>query len=116
MPDRDGSRSFGRFGNAQCGPRLCGHRRCFLAANGFLCQLGDPIERLKQHLISLGEWSDEQHRLAIEEAAETVRATGREAEKIGTLAEGAHPRSSMFDDVYKDMPWHLRQQRDEQGN
>ena len=39
----------------------------------------------------------------------------REAEKVGTLAEGAHPRSSMFDDVYKDVPWHLRQQRDESG-
>jgi 2-oxoisovalerate dehydrogenase E1 component alpha subunit len=78
--------------------------------------LGDPIERLKQHLISLGEWSEEQHRSAVEDAAETVRATGREAEKIGTLAEGAHPRSSMFDDVYKEAPWHLRQQRDEQGN
>ena len=78
--------------------------------------LGDPIERLKQHLVSLGEWSEEQHRLAMEDAAETVRATGREAEKIGTLAEGAHPRSSMFDDVYKDVPWHLRQQRDESGS
>ena len=78
--------------------------------------LGDPIARLKQHLISIGEWSEEQHRAAQEEAAETVRATGREAEKIGTLAEGAHPRSSMFDDVYKDVPWHLRQQRDESGS
>jgi 2-oxoisovalerate dehydrogenase E1 component alpha subunit len=77
--------------------------------------LGDPIVRLKQHLISLGEWSEEQHRAAQEDAAETVRATGREAEKIGTLAEGAHPRSSMFDDVYKNLPWHLRQQRDESG-
>jgi 2-oxoisovalerate dehydrogenase E1 component alpha subunit len=77
--------------------------------------LGDPIARLKQHLISIGEWSEEQHRAAQEEAVETVRATGREAEKIGTLAEGAHPRSSMFDDVYKDVPWHLRQQRDESG-
>jgi 2-oxoisovalerate dehydrogenase E1 component alpha subunit len=77
--------------------------------------LGDPIARLKQHLISIGEWSEEQHRAAQEDAAETVRATGREAEKIGTLAEGAHPRSSMFDDVYKELPWHLRQQRDESG-
>ncbi|MBI3439783.1 MAG: 3-methyl-2-oxobutanoate dehydrogenase (2-methylpropanoyl-transferring) subunit alpha [Proteobacteria bacterium] len=78
--------------------------------------LGDPIARLKQHLISLGEWSEEQHRAAQEEAAETVRATGREAEKVGTLAEGAHARASMFDDVYKDVPWHLRQQRDESGS
>ncbi|HEX8902871.1 thiamine pyrophosphate-dependent enzyme [Vitreimonas sp.] len=73
--------------------------------------LGDPIERLKQHLISLGEWSDEQHRAAQEEAVEKVREAGREAEKIGVLGEGAHPAQSMFEDVYKEMPWHLQEQR-----
>jgi 2-oxoisovalerate dehydrogenase E1 component alpha subunit len=78
--------------------------------------LGDPITRLKQHLISIGEWSEEQHRAAQEEAVETVRITGREAEKIGTLGDGAHPRAAMFEDVYKDVPWHLREQRDEQGS
>jgi 2-oxoisovalerate dehydrogenase E1 component alpha subunit len=78
--------------------------------------LGDPIERLKAHLISLGEWSEDQHKAAQEEAVETVRTTGREAEKIGVLAATApHTRASMFEDVYKDMPWHLRQQRDETG-
>ncbi len=78
--------------------------------------LGDPVERLKQHLISIGEWSEDQHRAAQEEATETVRAAGREAEKIGVLgAEDAHARESMFEDVYKDMPWHLRQQREETG-
>jgi 2-oxoisovalerate dehydrogenase E1 component alpha subunit len=78
--------------------------------------LGDPIERLKAHLITLGEWSEDQHKAAQEEAVETVRTTGREAEKIGVLAATApHTRASMFEDVYKDMPWHLRQQRDETG-
>ena len=78
--------------------------------------LGDPVERLKTHLISIGEWSEEQHRAAQEQAAETVRAAGREAEKIGVLgAEHAHPRESMFEDVYKEMPWHLRRQREEAG-
>lgn len=78
--------------------------------------LGDPIERLKGHLMVLGEWSEEQHRAAQEEAMETVRAAGREAEKIGVLGvEGAHDPASMFDDVYKDMPWHLRRQREELG-
>jgi 2-oxoisovalerate dehydrogenase E1 component alpha subunit len=77
--------------------------------------LGDPIERLKDHLISLGEWSEDQHRAAQEEAVEAVRAAGREAEKIGVLAEGAHAPASMFEDVYKEMPWHLKRQRDELG-
>jgi len=86
------------------------------AEEGRAWPLGDPIERLKQHLISIGEWSDEQHRQAQEEAVEHVRAVGREAEKIGVLgADEAHPRESMFEDVYKEMPWHLKRQREELG-
>jgi 2-oxoisovalerate dehydrogenase E1 component alpha subunit len=86
------------------------------ADEGRAWPLGDPIERLKVHLISLGEWSEEQHRAAQEEAVETVRAVGREAEKVGVLgSDTAHERESMFEDVYKDMPWHLRQQREERG-
>ena len=76
--------------------------------------LGDPIERLKGHLISIGEWSEDQHRQAQEEAIEHVRAVGREAEKVGVLGvEGAHSRESMFEDVYKDMDWRLLQQQKE---
>jgi 2-oxoisovalerate dehydrogenase E1 component alpha subunit len=76
--------------------------------------LGDPVERLKQHLIALGEWDDSQHTAAQEAAVELVRAAGREAEAVGVLTEeGAQSRESMFEDVYKDLPWHLRQQRDE---
>ena len=74
--------------------------------------LGDPLERLKQHLISISEWSDDQHRAAQEAAVEQVREAGREAEKDGVLgAEGAHSAQSMFEDVYKEMPWHLQEQR-----
>jgi 2-oxoisovalerate dehydrogenase E1 component alpha subunit len=76
--------------------------------------LGDPIERLKDHLVALGEWSEAQHGAAREEALEIVRAAGRESEKFGVLGAGeAFAASTMFEDVYKDMPWHLRQQRDE---
>jgi len=79
--------------------------------------LGDPIERLRDHLVSLGEWSEEQHRQAQEEALERVRATGREAEKVGVLSANApQQHAEMFEDVYKDVPWHLRQQRDEMGS
>jgi 2-oxoisovalerate dehydrogenase E1 component alpha subunit len=78
--------------------------------------LGDPITRLKTHLIALGVWDEDQQRLAEEEGAETVREAGREAEKMGVLGGvGAHDKDSMFQDVYKDMPWHLRKQREELG-
>jgi 2-oxoisovalerate dehydrogenase E1 component alpha subunit len=86
------------------------------ADEGRAWPLGDPVERLRDHLVTLGEWNEEQHRQAQEEVAETVRAAGREAEKIGVLgADHAHDPATMFDDVYKEMPWHLRQQREELG-
>lgn len=84
------------------------------ADEGRAWPLGDPIERLKTHLISIGEWSEDQHRQAQEASLEAVRAAGREAEKVGVLGvEGAHTRESMFEDVYKDMPWHLAEQKQE---
>jgi 2-oxoisovalerate dehydrogenase E1 component alpha subunit len=75
--------------------------------------LGDPIRRLKQHLIGLGEWSDSQHEALQKELEEAVRAAGKEAEARGTLEHGPLPPvESMFEDVYKDMPWYLEEQRD----
>ena len=48
--------------------------------------------------------------------AEEVRATQKEAETHGTLGSGKMPSvKTMFEDVYKDMPWHIRRQRQEMG-
>jgi 2-oxoisovalerate dehydrogenase E1 component alpha subunit len=78
--------------------------------------LGDPIERLKQHLIGLGHWSDEQHAALGKQCEEEVRAAGREAESYGTLHDGERlSAATMFDDVYKEMPEHLRTQRSQAG-
>ena len=55
--------------------------------------LGDPVERLKQHLIALGEWSDEKQQALHEELVELVRAAGRESEAHGTLHAGDRPAS-----------------------
>ena len=78
--------------------------------------LGDPIERLKRHLIGLGEWSEEQHTAQGEELALLVRETQREAEAIGTMEGGARPDpQTMFEDVFKDVPWHLRRQSKQAG-
>lgn len=83
------------------------------ADEGKAWPLGDPVTRLKDHLILIGEWDEAQHAAAQEEAVEKVKAAGREAEKVGVLADGVHPPHSMFEDVYKDMPWHLREQSKE---
>jgi 2-oxoisovalerate dehydrogenase E1 component alpha subunit len=77
--------------------------------------LGDPIARLKQHLIAIGEWSDEQHKAAEEEALEQVKAAGKEAEAIGTLGVSRPSTREMFEDVYAEQPWNLRRQRQEVG-
>jgi len=73
--------------------------------------LGDPIERLKQHLIHLGEWSDEQHEAMAGECLEAVKTATREAEKNGILGHGLHhPFHTMFEDVFEELPWHLKEQ------
>ncbi|TXJ13078.1 MAG: 3-methyl-2-oxobutanoate dehydrogenase (2-methylpropanoyl-transferring) subunit alpha, partial [Alicycliphilus sp.] len=78
--------------------------------------LGDPIERLKQHLIVIGEWSEGQHEAAHKELEAEVMAAQKEAERHGSLLDGRVPSAAtMFDDVYKDMPEHLRRQRQQMG-
>ncbi len=73
--------------------------------------LGDPIARLAQHLIALGQWSDERQAVLQTEVDEIVLAAQREAEAAPSLG-GASPERApdMFDDVYAEQPWHLRQQ------
>jgi len=76
--------------------------------------LGDPIDRLKAHLVALGEWDEERHAELTKAADTEVRAAQKEAEKLGILPEqGKHDISSMFEDVYAAMPWHIADQRDQ---
>ncbi|HEX3864838.1 MAG TPA: thiamine pyrophosphate-dependent enzyme [Stellaceae bacterium] len=78
--------------------------------------LGDPIERLSRHLIRLGEWSGERQAQLESELADQVRETGRTAESYGTQENGPHfSAKTMFEDVFKETPWHLRRQRQELG-
>lgn len=75
--------------------------------------LGDPIERLKRHLINLGEWSDQRHEALSGELEETVASSWKQAITYGTLNDG--PRldpATMFEDVFKEMPEHLKHQRE----
>lgn len=78
--------------------------------------LGDPIERLKKHLIGRGLWSEEKHeQVRAELDAEMARAL-KEAETFGALGSDQRPGAAdMFEDVYKEMPEHLRRQRQQLG-
>lgn len=78
--------------------------------------LGDPIQRLKHHLITRGVWSGERHVQAEAEAMAEITAAQKEAESIGTLHSGQRPSpAEMFQDVYAEMPPHLRRQRQQAG-
>ncbi len=73
--------------------------------------LGDPVARLKQHLIGIGAWSEQEHEAMRKDFDAQVSAALKEAERHGTLLDGAiPPLATMFEDVYKDMPAHLREQ------
>jgi 2-oxoisovalerate dehydrogenase E1 component alpha subunit len=72
---------------------------------------GDPVERLKRHLIHLGEWSEEAHCKLGEALEQEVAATFERAEAFGSVAHGlGHPPESLFTDVYAELPAHLREQ------
>jgi 2-oxoisovalerate dehydrogenase E1 component alpha subunit len=75
--------------------------------------LGDPLLRLKAHLIALSEWDEERHKALEEQLGEEVRAAQKEAEKKGTLGSGHYQDvDSMFADIFAEPPWHLAEQRD----
>jgi 2-oxoisovalerate dehydrogenase E1 component alpha subunit len=77
--------------------------------------LGDPIARLRQHLLTLGEWDEERHAALEKECTELVREAAREAEAKGVLGDGLrhHSFETMFEDVFEEMPPHLKEQRDQ---
>ena len=78
-----------------------------------LWPLGDPIERLKAHLLAIGEWDEERHAAMTAECDAEVRAAQKESEKLGILPEqGKEGIETMFDDVYAEVPRSLAEQRD----
>jgi 2-oxoisovalerate dehydrogenase E1 component alpha subunit len=73
--------------------------------------LGDPVDRLKAHLVKLGEWDDDRHAALLTELSDQVKATQKDAEKNGILGHGLHHSfETMFEDVFEEMPWHLKEQ------
>ena len=78
--------------------------------------MGDPIERLKTHLINKGIWDEKRHAILKQELKDEIKAADKEAESYGTLGKGPVPGiGEMFEHVYKEMPAHLRKQRKQAG-
>ncbi len=74
--------------------------------------LGDPVDRLRRHLVASGEWDDERHVELEHDVAQQVDDVFAEASSHGSVKTGAvgDPRS-MFDDVFHELPPHLLEQR-----
>jgi 2-oxoisovalerate dehydrogenase E1 component alpha subunit len=77
--------------------------------------LGDPVERLKQHLFAIGAWDEERHAALIETLEIEVREAVKAAEAIGTLGKSKPPVGEMFEDVFKEPDWRILEQRRELG-
>src|SRR6185503_6589860 len=50
--------------------------------------LGDPVTRLKQHLIGLGAWSEQEHEQALKALDAEMSAALKEALQYGSVLEG----------------------------
>ncbi|MEZ5684655.1 MAG: thiamine pyrophosphate-dependent dehydrogenase E1 component subunit alpha [Paracoccaceae bacterium] len=73
--------------------------------------LGDPIARLKDHLIGRGAWSDERHAQAEAEIRDEVVAVQKRVEAHGTLLDPRPvPARTIFEGVFAEMPPHLARQ------
>jgi pyruvate dehydrogenase E1 component alpha subunit/2-oxoisovalerate dehydrogenase E1 component alpha subunit len=68
----------------------------------------DPLDRLRKHLVLLGLVSDASD---AELDAELTREVARAVTEVE--AQPAPSRETMFEDVYAELPWHLREQREE---
>jgi 2-oxoisovalerate dehydrogenase E1 component alpha subunit len=77
--------------------------------------LGDPVARLKDHLIRIGEWDDERHAGLLAELDDQVRAAVKAGEAVGTLGKSKPPTSEMFEGVFKHADWRVIEQRGEMG-
>ncbi len=74
--------------------------------------LGDPIDRLRQHLVAMGAWDDDRQRSLQADVDSEVEAAFAEADSHGSVKSGVVGRpGTMFDDVFADLPRHLREQR-----
>jgi|TARA_R100000501_G_scaffold1440_2_gene4386 2-oxoisovalerate dehydrogenase E1 component alpha subunit len=77
--------------------------------------LGDPIARLKQHLIRIGEWDEERHAAMEADFDKEVRQAVKQGEAVGTLGKSKPPVSEMFEGVFEKPDWRVLEQRREMG-
>ncbi len=79
--------------------------------------LGDPVQRLRRHLEVIGEWDEQRHEALQAEIDAQIAEAFAEADSHGSVKTGAVGSArTMFDDVFAELPRHLREQRDQLGD
>jgi pyruvate dehydrogenase E1 component alpha subunit/2-oxoisovalerate dehydrogenase E1 component alpha subunit len=68
----------------------------------------DPLDRLRRYLVGMAWLSDDDDRILEAELTEEVAAAVTRVEALPSP-----DRATLFDDVYAELPWHLREQRAE---
>jgi 2-oxoisovalerate dehydrogenase E1 component alpha subunit len=71
-------------------------------------KLKDPLVRMRAYLQKRGLWSEQKQAQLEEETDAQLKAAVKAAEETP-----APSLESMFDDVYAELPWHLREQREQ---
>ena len=68
----------------------------------------DPLDRLRKHVVAMGWLTDADDAKLEEELTAEVAAAVAKIENAPPP-----PRETLFDDVYADLPWNLREQKEE---
>ena len=77
--------------------------------------LGDPLERLKKHLIGQNLWDEERHNEAVEKAKAKVKEASKASEAIGVLGTSKSDLEEMFNHVFEKPDWRILEQMKELG-
>ncbi len=68
----------------------------------------DPIDRMRKYLMAERGWDDKKEEQLVTECTDEIEQAVRDFEAL----EPAHP-THIFDYEYAEMPWHLREQKEE---
>ena len=77
--------------------------------------LGDPISRLKHYLIANKLWDENQEEKLISQLTTDIKSAIKIGENVGVLGQSKPPLSAMFEGVFKEPDWRIKEQMKEIG-
>ena len=67
----------------------------------------DPVNRFRGYLKEVGLWNEQLEKDIVDKHTQKIVEVQQQAEKLA-----APPLDTLFEEVYEEMPWHLREQRE----